>query len=86
MGYETGPGACAQHNHLHTLAHTQLHRPCRCVARLEYIAAAAKPCRREPPSDTAAAPEGSMFSCVMQAAINVDEEREDVQGRRQSRP
>ena len=43
----------------------QLHQPCRCVARLEYIAAPAKPSRRRAPSHTAAAPNGSMFSFVM---------------------
>ena len=47
----------------HTLA--QLHQPCRCVARFEFIAAVAKPSRRGAPSSTAAAPKGSMFSFII---------------------
>ena len=43
----------------------QLHQPCRCVARFEFIAAVAKPSRRGAPSSTAAAPKGSMFSFIM---------------------
>jgi hypothetical protein len=43
----------------------QLHQPCRCVARFEFIAAVAKPSRRGAPSSTAAAPKGSMFSFII---------------------
>jgi hypothetical protein len=43
----------------------QLHQPCRCVARFEFIAAVAKPSRRGAPSSTAAAPKGSMFSLII---------------------